>query len=61
VKRLLNSLRKKWVWLLKMNTPKLEIEVRGRNLAEGVPRSITVTSEEVMQAIADPYKALSVR
>jgi len=32
----------------------LEIEVRGRNLAEGVPRSITVTSDEITQAIADP-------
>lgn len=37
---------------------KLEIEVRGRNLAEGVPRSITVTSDEVMQAIADPLQSI---
>ena len=36
----------------------LEIEVRGRNLAEGVPRSITVTSDEVMQAISDPLQSI---
>ncbi len=34
----------------------LEIEVRGRNLAEGVPRAITVTSDEVTQAISDPLQ-----
>ena len=34
----------------------LEIEVRGRNLAEGVPRSITVTSDEITQAISDPLQ-----
>lgn len=37
---------------------KLEIEVRGRNLAEGVPRSIVVTSDEVMQAISDPLQSI---
>ncbi|MBF7683343.1 rod shape-determining protein [Acinetobacter sp. B5B] len=37
---------------------KLEIEVRGRNLAEGVPRSIIVTSEEVVQAITDPLQSI---
>ena len=36
----------------------LEIEVRGRNLAEGVPRAITVTSEEVTQAITDPLQSI---
>lgn len=34
----------------------LQIEVRGRNLAEGVPRAITVTSDEISQAIADPLQ-----
>src|SRR5699024_7070319 len=34
----------------------LEIEVRGRNLAEGVPRAITVTSVEIAQAISDPLQ-----
>ncbi|SDB92862.1 rod shape-determining protein [Acinetobacter boissieri] len=37
---------------------KLEIEVRGRNLAEGVPRSIIVTSEEVVKAITDPLQSI---
>ncbi len=30
-----------------------EIDVRGRNLAEGVPRSFTINSDEVMQALQD--------
>ena len=34
----------------------LEIEVRGRNLAEGVPRAIVVNSDEVTQAISDPLQ-----
>ena len=36
----------------------LEIEVRGRNLAEGVPRSITVNSTEIMEAISDPLLSI---
>jgi len=36
----------------------LQIEVRGRNLAEGVPRAITVTSDEISQAIADPLQSI---
>lgn len=36
----------------------LEIEVRGRNLAEGVPRAITVTSDEITQAISDPLQSI---
>ena len=36
----------------------LQIEVRGRNLAEGVPRAITVTSDEITQAIADPLQSI---
>ena len=35
----------------------LEIEVR-RNLAEGVPRAITVTSDEITQAISDPLQSI---
>lgn len=36
----------------------LEIEVRGRNLAEGVPRSVVVTSEDVINAIEDPLASI---
>ena len=31
-----------------------EMEVRGRNLAEGVPKSFTLTSDEVLQALQEP-------
>ncbi|MEE4298383.1 MAG: rod shape-determining protein [Pseudomonadales bacterium] len=31
-----------------------EIDVRGRNLAEGVPRSFTLTSSEVLEALQEP-------
>lgn len=31
-----------------------EIEVRGRNLAEGVPRSFTLNSKEILEAIQEP-------
>ena len=36
----------------------LQIAVRGRNLAEGVPRAITVTSDEISQAISDPLQSI---
>ena len=36
----------------------LEIEVRGRNLAEGVPRSFVINSEEVLTAISDPLSSI---
>jgi rod shape-determining protein MreB len=42
--------------LLDPDSKVLEIEVRGRNLAEGVPRAITVTSIEIAQAISDPLQ-----
>ncbi len=29
-----------------------------RNLAEGVPRAITVTSDEITQAISDPLQSI---
>jgi len=31
-----------------------EMEVKGRNLAEGVPRSFTISSNEVLEALTDP-------
>lgn len=31
-----------------------EIDVRGRNLAEGVPKSFTLTSDEILQALQEP-------
>ncbi|MDR2195876.1 MAG: rod shape-determining protein [Gallionellaceae bacterium] len=36
----------------------LEMEVKGRNLAEGVPRSFTVSSNEVLEALADPLNSI---
>lgn len=35
-----------------------EIEVRGRNLAEGVPRSFTLNSNEVLEALQDPLSGV---
>ena len=32
----------------------LEIEVRGRNLSEGVPRSFTLNSNEILEALQEP-------
>lgn len=31
-----------------------ELEVKGRNLAEGIPRSFTVSSNEVLEAVTEP-------
>src|SRR5439155_247031 len=31
-----------------------EIEVKGRNLSEGVPRSFTISSNEILEALTDP-------
>lgn len=36
----------------------LEIEVRGRNVAEGVPRSFTLTSNEILEALQEPLSAV---
>ncbi len=36
----------------------LEIDVRGRNLAEGVPRSFTLTSDEVLEALQEPLAGI---
>jgi len=35
-----------------------EIDVRGRNLAEGVPRSFVLTSEEILGALQEPLTAI---
>jgi len=35
-----------------------EIEVMGRNLAEGVPRSFTISSNEVLEALTDPLNSI---
>lgn len=35
-----------------------EIDVRGRNLAEGVPRSFTLNSDEILEALQDPLSAI---
>ncbi len=35
-----------------------QIEVRGRNLAEGIPRSFTVSSNEVLEALTDPLNQI---
>lgn len=35
-----------------------EIEVRGRNLAEGVPRSFTINSNEVLEALQEPLAGI---
>jgi rod shape-determining protein MreB len=35
-----------------------EMEVRGRNLAEGVPRTFTLTSNEVLEALQEPLAGI---
>jgi len=35
-----------------------EIDVRGRNLAEGIPRSFTLNSNEVLEALQEPLSAI---
>lgn len=32
----------------------LEVEVRGRSMAEGIPKTFTVTSKEIQQALSEP-------
>lgn len=36
----------------------LEIEVRGRNLAEGVPRGFTLNSNEILEALQEPLSGI---
>ncbi|NVJ58873.1 MAG: rod shape-determining protein [Gammaproteobacteria bacterium] len=40
------------------STEIMEIDVRGRNLAEGVPRSFTINSNEVLEALQDPLAGI---
>jgi len=35
-----------------------ELEVRGRNLAEGVPRSFTLNSNEILEALQEPLSGI---
>ena len=35
-----------------------EIDVRGRNLAEGVPRSFTLDSDEILESLQDPLSSI---
>ncbi len=35
-----------------------EIDVRGRNLAEGVPRSFTLDSDEILESLQDPLTTI---
>jgi len=35
-----------------------EMEVKGRNLSEGIPRSFTVTSNEILEALTDPLNQI---
>lgn len=36
----------------------LEIDVRGRNLAEGIPRSFTLNSSEILEALQEPLSQI---
>jgi rod shape-determining protein MreB len=36
----------------------LEIEVRGRNLSEGVPRSFTLNSNEILESLQEPLSGI---
>jgi rod shape-determining protein MreB and related proteins len=35
-----------------------ELEVKGRNLAEGIPRSFTITSNEILEALTEPLNSI---
>src|SRR6187200_1336121 len=36
----------------------LQMEVRGRNLAEGIPRSFTISSNEILEALTEPLNQI---
>jgi len=36
----------------------MEMEVKGRSLAEGVPRSFNVSSNEILEALTEPLNAI---
>jgi rod shape-determining protein MreB len=40
------------------STEILEIDVRGRNLAEGIPRSFTLNCNEIMEALQEPLSSI---
>jgi rod shape-determining protein MreB len=40
-----------------LETP-LEMEVKGRHLSEGVPRTVTITDVEIREALMEPVKAI---
>jgi rod shape-determining protein MreB len=35
-----------------------EVEVKGRNLAEGIPRSFTISSNEILEALTEPLNQI---
>ncbi|MBE0624079.1 MAG: rod shape-determining protein [Burkholderiales bacterium] len=35
-----------------------EMEVKGRNLAEGIPRSFTISSNEILEALTEPLNSI---
>ncbi|MBS3935374.1 MAG: rod shape-determining protein [Sulfuritalea sp.] len=35
-----------------------DMEVKGRNLAEGIPRSFTISSNEILEALSDPLNQI---
>jgi rod shape-determining protein MreB len=35
-----------------------EMEVKGRNLSEGIPRSFTISSNEILEALTDPLNSI---
>ena len=35
-----------------------DMEIKGRNLAEGIPRAFTVSSNEILEALTDPLNAI---
>jgi len=36
----------------------IELEVRGRNLAEGIPRSLTINTNEILEALQEPLSGI---
>lgn len=36
-----------------------EMQVKGRNLSEGIPRSFTITSSEILEALQDPLAGIT--
>ncbi len=40
------------------STENKELEVKGRNMTEGVPRSFTISSKEILEALSDPLNQI---